>query len=182
VVWVGDQNTYSKPHTVKETYPQIAGTGKELSVLMEGNGHNTVSGIERFFNAVTMVYIDINVEHSAVVTATEINSWPCYRVVKRKGFTGEAPRYPRRYLNESEMLTWIIILEFRTVLTIDVAEATGFALFGMVETTCPIHRDIAFVATESSRSLYVEKASSNLIKLNCRRASLPIEPPADIEQ
>lgn len=43
------------------TYSEIACTGEVLSVLVKGDCHNSVSGVEGFFNTVTMVNVDINI-------------------------------------------------------------------------------------------------------------------------
>lgn len=38
--------------------------------------------------------------------------------------------------------------------TIDIAETTGFALLGVVKTTGPVHRDVAFGPVESGGTLH----------------------------
>jgi hypothetical protein len=46
--------------------PKFAGAREVLAVLVEGDGHDTVGAVESFFNAVTVVYVNVDVEHSWV--------------------------------------------------------------------------------------------------------------------
>ena len=46
--------------------PKFAGAREVLAVLVEGNGHDTVGAVEGFFNTVTVVYVNVDVEHTRV--------------------------------------------------------------------------------------------------------------------
>ena len=46
---------------------EITGHGKEVvAVLVKGDGHHAVGGVECLLNAVPVVDVDINVEHARV--------------------------------------------------------------------------------------------------------------------
>lgn len=51
-----------------QTYPQVACAREVLSVLVEGNCHNTVGGVESLLHTVTMMDVDIYVQNSLVVS------------------------------------------------------------------------------------------------------------------
>lgn len=53
----------------RRTYPQVAGAGEVFSVLMEGNCHDSVGGVERLLHAVPVMDVDVYVENSLVVPA-----------------------------------------------------------------------------------------------------------------
>lgn len=65
--------------------------------------------------------------------------------------------------------------------TIDVTESAGFALLSMMQTTCPVNCDVAFVSTQASSTLY-QVIKSEIFRIRIMISILPIEPPADIEQ
>ena len=46
--------------------PKFAGAREVLAVLVEGDGHDTIGAVEGFFNAVTVMYVNVDVEHSRV--------------------------------------------------------------------------------------------------------------------
>ena len=46
--------------------PKFAGAREVLAVLVEGDGHDTVGAVESFFNAVAVVNVNVDVEHSRV--------------------------------------------------------------------------------------------------------------------
>lgn len=43
---------------------KLTSSGKVFSVFMEGDGHNTIGRVEGLFDTITMVDININVQHS----------------------------------------------------------------------------------------------------------------------
>ena len=45
---------------------QLAGAGEVLAVLVEGDGHDTVGGIECFFDAVTVMHVDVDIKYARV--------------------------------------------------------------------------------------------------------------------
>ena len=52
---------------------EVAGAGEVFSVLVEADGHHPVRGVERLLDPVTVVNVDIDVEHSLVVLQTREN-------------------------------------------------------------------------------------------------------------
>ena len=46
-------------------------TGEELSVLVETDCHDSVCRVESFFNAITVVDVDIDVDNSLMVSADQ---------------------------------------------------------------------------------------------------------------
>ena len=46
----------------------VTGTREEFAKLVEGNAHHSIGGVERFFDTITMMDIDINVEHTRMVS------------------------------------------------------------------------------------------------------------------
>lgn len=48
-------------------YSEISCARKVLAVLVEGHGHDTVCGVERLFHTITMVNVNIYVQHSLMV-------------------------------------------------------------------------------------------------------------------
>lgn len=57
--------------TKKGTYSQFTGPREIFSILVKTDCHHAISRIESFFNAISVVNIDINVQHSCVVSAVE---------------------------------------------------------------------------------------------------------------
>lgn len=53
--------------TGKVTYSEIPSAGKVLSVLVEGHSHYPVCCVERLLYPVTMVNVNVYVQHSLVV-------------------------------------------------------------------------------------------------------------------
>ena len=49
---------------------EVAGAGEVFSVLVEADSHHSVRGVERLLDPVTVVNVDIDVEHSLVVLQT----------------------------------------------------------------------------------------------------------------
>jgi hypothetical protein len=57
-------------------------TWEELSILVEGHGHDTVGAVEGLLDTVTMVDVDVDVQHTSVVleqlwTSERIGRGPC---------------------------------------------------------------------------------------------------------
>lgn len=46
---------------------ELSGTGEILAVFVERDGHDSVCGVESFFNAVTMVDVDVDVQDTLLV-------------------------------------------------------------------------------------------------------------------
>ena len=42
-------------------YPQLSSPGEKFPVLVEANRHYPVGGVKRFFDAITVVYINVNI-------------------------------------------------------------------------------------------------------------------------
>ena len=49
------------------THSEISGAGEVLSVLVEGDGHHAVGGVEGLLHAVAVVDVDVDVQHPLVV-------------------------------------------------------------------------------------------------------------------
>ena len=45
----------------------VPGAGEELAVLVEGDGHDAVGGVEGLLHAVPVVHVNVNVQHAPVV-------------------------------------------------------------------------------------------------------------------
>jgi hypothetical protein len=54
------------------THPEITSSWEELAVLVETDGHHSVSGIEGFFYTVPVVHVDVDIKHSWVVSANHL--------------------------------------------------------------------------------------------------------------
>lgn len=59
-------NTTKKKAEIR-TYPQISCAREVLSVLVEGNRHDTVCGVEGFLHTIAMMDVNIYVQDSLVV-------------------------------------------------------------------------------------------------------------------
>ena len=46
------------------THSEISGAGEVLAVLVEGDGHDPVGGVEGLFDAIAVVNVDIDVQHA----------------------------------------------------------------------------------------------------------------------
>jgi hypothetical protein len=51
------------------THSQVARAREELAIFVKADGHDAVRGVERLLNAVTMVDVDVNVNHAGVISA-----------------------------------------------------------------------------------------------------------------
>ena len=49
-------------------YTQLARPGEVLSVLVEANSHDAVGGVERLLDAVTVVHVNVDVQHTCMIT------------------------------------------------------------------------------------------------------------------
>jgi len=59
------------------SHPQVPCSGEVFSVLMKGHGHDTVCGIEGFLHAISMVNINVNIQHSLVIPRIRKESQCC---------------------------------------------------------------------------------------------------------
>jgi hypothetical protein len=53
------------------SYPEISSAGEVLSVLVERDGHDTVSGIECFLHTITVMNVNVDVQNTLVVSKTQ---------------------------------------------------------------------------------------------------------------
>ena len=97
---------------METSYPKISSAREVLAVLVEGDGHDPVRGVEGLLHAVPVVDVDVDVEHSLVV------------------------------LQE---------LEDGQHDVVDVAEARGLRLLGVVETPGPVDGDVGGLLVELDR-------------------------------
>lgn len=49
-------------------YPNFSRAREIFAVLMEADSHNPVSGVERFLHPITMMYVDVDVQHAVVIS------------------------------------------------------------------------------------------------------------------
>ena len=51
----------SKVQVIEYIHPQVASSWEVFSILVEADGHHPIGGVERFFNAIPMmaVYVDV---------------------------------------------------------------------------------------------------------------------------
>lgn len=112
---------------------QLSSTREVLAVFMEGNGHDSVGCVECFFDTVAMVDIDIDVEDALLETQqfedAEDDVWKQLAgdpITSRKGCSS----------------------------TVDIAETTGLALFGVVKTTGPVDCNVALLTIETGSTLH----------------------------
>lgn len=50
------------------THPELSCSRKELTIFMEAARHDTVGGIKRFLHTITMMYINIDVQHPLMIS------------------------------------------------------------------------------------------------------------------
>ncbi len=60
---------------MKVSYSEITSSREVLAILVERHGHDSVCGVEGFLYAITMMDININIQHPLVVSTNTIQ---CY--------------------------------------------------------------------------------------------------------
>lgn len=60
--------------TCRAAHPQVACAGEVFSVLVEGNRHHTVCGVESLLHTVPVVNVDIYVQNSLVISGTKMKN------------------------------------------------------------------------------------------------------------
>jgi hypothetical protein len=73
----------------------FSGPWEEFSVLVEAGRHDSVSRIERLFNTVTVVHVDVDVKHPLMISTISVIH------ITRGEHTEAAPGYPKRYLDSA---------------------------------------------------------------------------------
>lgn len=136
------------PLILEETYPELSGSGEIFAIFMETNGHHPVSGIKSFLYSVSMMYIDVDVKHTIVISSRLLIGclWRTVEIL----LTLVVPEYLIQCLHT-------IISHFPPGffgLTINIAESTCFTLFSMVKATSPIYCNVTFIATKPSCTLW----------------------------
>lgn len=53
--------------TIPITHPEVSRAREVLPILVKGNGHDSVSGVESLLYTITMVHVYVNVQHPLVV-------------------------------------------------------------------------------------------------------------------
>lgn len=61
-------------------YPQLPCPREELPILMEAYRHDPVRGVEGFFDAITMVHINVDVQDTIVISNTVVKLCPLHRM------------------------------------------------------------------------------------------------------
>jgi len=124
---------------------ELTSTREVFAVLVEGDGHDAVGSVEGFFDAVAVVDIDVDVE-DALLVAEQFDDTK-YNVCRNLASVSD--HYFQRTGPEP---------------TIHITETTSFTLLGVMETTSPIYRDIAFASIES-RSAFHGSTSTDSTEL-----------------
>jgi hypothetical protein len=57
------------PLKLGETHPELSSSREIFAVFVEADGHHPVSGIEGLFYSITMVYIDVDVKHTIMISS-----------------------------------------------------------------------------------------------------------------
>lgn len=55
----------------EQTHPQVSGSGEVFPVLVKGNSHDSVCGVEGLLHPVTVVDVNVDVQHPLVVPGRE---------------------------------------------------------------------------------------------------------------
>ena len=66
----GNSETHEQDHSDSE-YLDVARAREVLAVLVEGDGHHAVGGVEGLLDTVTVVDVDVNVQHSVVAPGNQ---------------------------------------------------------------------------------------------------------------
>lgn len=51
------------------THPQLSSAREKFTVLVKADSHNSVSSVESLFHTITVMHINIYIEHSSMVPA-----------------------------------------------------------------------------------------------------------------
>ena len=168
------------------TYLDVASARKVLAVLVERDGHDAVGCVESLLDAVAVVHINVNVQNALVhparrqphLVCTQAptncpDQWGARAAQSRAGDT--------RALEE---------LQNRQDNVVDVAQARGLALFGVVQTTRPVDRNVREAVVQLVRARCgrphpallsgSESAMRHVTPSARSRRHVPIEPPAEI--
>ena len=65
-VWEGKMNRGARRRDIQTAYPEIACAGEVVTVLVEGQSHNAVCGVEGLLHAVAVVDVNVDVQHTPV--------------------------------------------------------------------------------------------------------------------
>lgn len=86
----------------QETYPKLPRTRKVFAIFVEADSHNSISRIESLFNPVSVMNIDVYIEHSCMIPAFRgQREGPWSRISPRLTVPTEgAPVYPIQYLKD----------------------------------------------------------------------------------
>ncbi len=103
---------------------QLTRSREEFAVLVERTSHDPIGGVESFFDTVAVMNVDIDVQHTRVVSQQFENA------------------------------------EYDIV---DVAKPTGFTLLCVMQPTCPVDRNIAFVPTQPSRTFHTSTGTDRTV-------------------
>lgn len=60
------------------THPEFPCSREELTVLVKADRHDPVRGVERFFHAVAVVNIDIDIQHAIVISNAAFRPCSCH--------------------------------------------------------------------------------------------------------
>ena len=71
IITCSKHNTLVRLKQKRHLYPEVASSGEIFAVFVEGDRHDSVGCVESLFNAVTMVNVNIDVQHTLVVSVSK---------------------------------------------------------------------------------------------------------------
>lgn len=123
----------------EQTHPQVSCSGEVFPVLVKGNSHDSVCGVEGFLHPVTVVDVNVDVQHPLVVPGRNQRH---LSNDLRKEVTHRPPA-------SSSLLEK---LQDGQDDVIDVAEARGFRLLGVMETAGPVDGNVRLLLVQFHRT------------------------------
>ena len=139
---------------------------------MEARGHDSICGIESLFDAISMMYVNIDVEHPSMNTMTRPFQLSSLQACSPKQF--EDPK------NAGRDIYWSFVAKLQNLPShvVHIAETTRFCFLRMMQTARPIDRDICSTRIEPLGGSYTLLARA----VGSRMIFSPRDPPAEIEQ
>src|SRR5690349_13588439 len=98
-------------------YLKVSSAWEVLPIFMEVHSHNPISRVKGFFHSVTVMNINVNVEHSGMVSLD-----------------------PKRLFTINTRADILEQLQYGKYNVIDVTEPRSFRLFCVVQATSPVNR------------------------------------------
>jgi hypothetical protein len=92
---------HNKTVETNPAYAEVSSTGKELAILVKTDRHHTISGVECFFNAVSMMDVNVYVKYALVIPKNAKTNKMPPELAKHAGddSTAGAPEFQAQYLD-----------------------------------------------------------------------------------